>query len=130
MQRDELLELDPDFPLGADLIPVHTNANGFCNARWWNGEIRLYRAGEGCIAMGRIPSAEALRLIVAELRKSRLQEAACAAAVAVAERIVVSEPAEVMEAMSTVLKVTDNKELLRRAKEVQSRSARSIPSPD
>ena len=70
-------------------------------------------------ALGNLPSAESLALVMPYLTGEGLKEEASIAAVAIAEKIVGSHPAEVAEAMKQVQ--TSNKQLAERAKKVLAR---------
>lgn len=67
-------------------------------------------------ALGAIPTADALALVVPHLASPALKEEASMAAVAIAEKIAQSSPAQVAEAMQQVSKATANKRVADRAK--------------
>ena len=67
-------------------------------------------------ALGAIPTADALALVVPHLASPDLKEEASMAAVAIAEKIAQSSPAQVAEAMQQVSKATANKRVADRAK--------------
>ncbi len=66
--------------------------------------------------LGGLPSAESLALVVAYMTREELKEEASAAAVAIAEKIIATHPAEVAEAMKQVR--TNNNELAERARQL------------
>lgn len=70
-------------------------------------------------ALGEIPTAESLAIVVPFLSADGLKEEAGIAAVAIAEKIVGRHPAEVAEAMRHV--TTSNKKLAQRARQVRAR---------
>ncbi len=76
--------------------------------------------------LGRNPSAESLSLAVPHLDSAALKEAASAAAVAIAEKILDSHPAQVAEAMPKVLQATADGELTGRAKRLLNRAKRKL----
>ncbi|MHB8972193.1 MAG: HEAT repeat domain-containing protein [Pirellulaceae bacterium] len=69
-------------------------------------------------ALGRIPTPEALEAAVKQLEQEELRSSACAAAVAIAERIVGAHAVEVAEPMRRVLAATDDPEITRRVQAV------------
>ncbi len=69
-------------------------------------------------ALGRIPSREALALVVPYLQSPTLKKMANVATVSIAEKIVSAEPLAVSEAMKKVLQATTDNDLHRRAKEL------------
>ena len=69
-------------------------------------------------ALGRVPSATALAMVVPSLDVPALARAASAAAVAIGERIVGPENKTVAQAMRRVLRVAKDPELVRRARDV------------
>ena len=69
-------------------------------------------------ALGRIPSARALPIVVPYLQTESLKKAACSATVSIAEKIVATEPTAVAEAARQVLQVADDNDLVRRAEEL------------
>ena len=75
-------------------------------------------------ALGEIPTAEALALVVPELSGKELKEEASIAAVAISEKIALSHPAPVAAAMQQVLKVTTNKQLAKTAKTLLDQTAK------
>ncbi len=68
--------------------------------------------------LGRIPTPEALEEAVRGLEQDELRGSACAAAVAIAERIVGDQAVVVAEPMRRVLAATDDPEITRRAQAV------------
>jgi len=73
-------------------------------------------------ALGRIPSREALALVVPYLKTAPLKAAAAGAAVSIGEKIVAAEPAAVAEAVKQVLPATSDDHLARRARELLMRA--------
>lgn len=73
-------------------------------------------------ALGGVPSAESLALVVKQLDTPALKNEASAAAVSIGERIVASQPAHVAAAMKKVQQTTENKDLLQKAKELLERA--------
>jgi HEAT repeat protein len=69
-------------------------------------------------ALGNIPTAEALALVVAQLDSATLREEACSAAVAIAEKIGAGHAPEVVAAMTRVAKTTADKKLAARAEAI------------
>jgi len=78
-------------------------------------------------ALGAIPSPDSLALVVAQLSSPNLKEEACQAAVAIAEKIVKSHPAQVAEALGEVVKETANKQLARKAGGLLQQARRAAP---
>jgi HEAT repeat protein len=68
----------------------------------------------------RSPSAESLALATAQLGNPALKQAAAAAAVAIAEKIVPSEPQAVAEAMNQILAAAPDRATAARAKDLKS----------
>jgi HEAT repeat protein len=66
-------------------------------------------------ALGEVPTAEALALVMSHLDNPGLKEEACLAAVAIGEKIAASHRAEATAAMKQVAKTTANKKLAARA---------------
>lgn len=73
-------------------------------------------------ALGGVPSAEALAMVVPFLDQAAAKEEAAAAAVAIGEKIAGSHPAPVADAMAKVLKTTQNAALKKRAEELRGRT--------
>jgi HEAT repeat protein len=69
-------------------------------------------------ALGAIPTADALALVTPNLASPGLKEEASVAAVAIAEKIAGSNPAEVNAAMEQVVKATANEQLAGRARQL------------
>jgi len=69
-------------------------------------------------ALGGLGTPDALALVMPHLAAPDLKEEACLAAVAVAQRIVASDPAKVAEAMEKVVAATTNEQVSMRAKDV------------
>ena len=74
-------------------------------------------------ALGRIPTPAALEAAVERLEQVELRNSACAAAVAIAERIVRDHAVAVAEPMRRVLAATDDPEITRRAQAVLDTSS-------
>jgi HEAT repeat protein len=68
--------------------------------------------------LGRIPTAEALEETIHYLSEADLRAASCAAAVAIAEKIVNDQPAAVASPMRQVLAVSEEPDITRRAEAV------------
>ncbi len=68
-------------------------------------------------AMGTVPSAEALAMAMTYLDDEATRAEACFAAVAISEKIVEQNPQQVTEALQKVLKATNNKNVLKIAKQ-------------
>jgi hypothetical protein len=73
--------------------------------------------------LGRIPTPEALEEAVDQLEHEELRNTACAAAVAIAERIVRDQAVVVAEPMRRVLAATDDPEITRRVQAVLAKSS-------
>jgi len=69
-------------------------------------------------ALGEIPTAEALDLVLKELPNAALKEEACQAAVAIGEQLVSTAPAVVGAALRQVVKTTENTRVAKRARAV------------
>jgi len=68
-------------------------------------------------ALGTVPSAEALAMAMTNLDDPATRDEACFAAVAISEKIVEQKPQEVTEALQKVLKATENKNVIRNARQ-------------
>ena len=77
-------------------------------------------------ALTRVPTRAALEMAVAHLDDPGLKEAACAAAVAIAEKVFGAHPAAVADAMQKVAQTTTNAELAGRAKALAGRAKRKL----
>jgi len=88
-----------------------------------NEEKRLVLA-----ALGGIPMAEALALVTPHLASADLKGEAGLAAVAIAEKIVGSHPAEVAAAMQQVIQATPNDRVANRAKALLSQAKSKKPA--
>ena len=73
-------------------------------------------------AMGRIPSAQALELVMPHLQAESLKKAACSAAVSIAEKIASTQQKTVADAAKQILRNTDDSELTRRIQELLARA--------
>jgi len=69
-------------------------------------------------ALGRVPSRQALAVVVSYLDTASLTAAAGSAAVAIGEKLVLAEPAAVATAMQKVLQKSTQDDLVRRAREL------------
>ena len=78
-------------------------------------------------ALGRIPSVKALSMVVPHLANPALAEEAGASALAVAEKIVQTDPRTVAGAMQQVLKSGVSSEKAARAKALLGRTSQSVP---
>ena len=78
-------------------------------------------------ALGSIPTADALALVAPHLGNPVLKEEACLAAVAIAEKIVQSHPAQAAEAMQQVATGTANAKLAKRAKTLLEQAKKAAP---
>jgi len=67
--------------------------------------------------LGTVPSAEALAMAMTNVDDPATRDEACFAAVAISEKIVEQKPQEVTEALQKVLKATENKNVIRNAKQ-------------
>ncbi len=74
-------------------------------------------------ALGTIATADALALVAPSIDSADLKEEASVAAVAIAEKIVQSHPAEVADAMKQVVKATTNPKLAGKAKTLLGQAA-------
>jgi hypothetical protein len=74
--------------------------------------------------LGRNPSVESLAVVVPHLSNPSLKEDASTAAVAIAEKIVQTQPAAVADAMKQVIDATSDTELAGRAKRLLRRAGR------
>jgi HEAT repeat protein len=63
-----------------------------------------------------VPSAEALTMAMSHLDNAATKNEACFAAVAISEKIVQQKPSEVADAMQKVIRATNNRGVLRRAR--------------
>ncbi len=68
-------------------------------------------------ALGTVPSAEALAMAMTNVDDPATKDEACFAAVAISEKIVEQKPQEVTEALQKVLKATENKNVIRNARQ-------------
>jgi len=78
-------------------------------------------------ALGAIPTVDSLALVTAHLGTAGLKEEACLAAVAIAEKIVQANPAQVAEAMGQVTKATANQRTAKRAKDLLDQAKKATP---
>ncbi len=67
-------------------------------------------------ALATVPAAEALSMAMAHLDNPATKNEASFAAVAISEKIVQQKPGDVADAMQKVIRATDNKDVLRRAR--------------
>ncbi len=68
-------------------------------------------------ALGTVPSVEALAMAMGHVDNQATSAEACFAAVAISEKIVEQNPKQVTEALQKVLQTTDNKNVIRTAKQ-------------
>ena len=73
-------------------------------------------------ALGNLPSADALAMVVTEIGSADLNEEACLAAVAIAEKIVGASPAAVAGAMEKVTQESKNQQVVARARELLNKA--------
>jgi hypothetical protein len=66
-------------------------------------------------------------MVMGLLQDEQLQEEACAAAIAIGERLVQRDPQPVLKAMQKVTEVAKNADLGKRAKQLQDRAATQEP---
>jgi len=78
-------------------------------------------------AIGRIPSRQALDVVVSHLDTASLKAAAASAAVSIGEKMIPCEPAAVAATMKKVLQATDDGELVRRARELLDKAETKLP---
>jgi len=77
-------------------------------------------------ALTRVPSPATMNMIVPHLDNPGLKEAAAAATVAIAEKLLDSNPAIVVEVMEKALEATSNDELAKRARSLRNRARRNL----
>ena len=77
-------------------------------------------------ALTRVQSAAAMNMVVAHLDNPGLKEAATAAAVAIAEKLLAADPAVVVAAMEKAVEATNDDELAKRAKSLRNRARRNL----
>ena len=68
-------------------------------------------------ALGTVPSVEALAMAMTNVDDPATRDEACFAAVAISEKIVEQKPQEVTEALQRVINATENKNVIRNAKQ-------------
>ena len=73
-------------------------------------------------SLGTVPASEALSMAMSYLDNPTTRLEACFAAVAISEKIVGQEPAEVAEALQKVLKATDNRDVTRRGRPILNKA--------
>jgi HEAT repeat protein len=73
-------------------------------------------------ALGGIPTAESLALVVQNISNPDLKDEASLAAVAIGEKIADSQPAQVNEAMKQVTAATTNQQILKKAKALETQT--------
>jgi hypothetical protein len=78
-------------------------------------------------AIGRIPSRQALDVVVSHLDTASLKAAVASAAVSIGEKMIPCEPAAVAATMKKVLQATDDGELVRRARELLDKAETKLP---
>jgi HEAT repeat protein len=77
-------------------------------------------------ALTRVPSAAAMNLVVAHLDNPGLKEAAAAASVAIAEKLLGANPELVVEVMEKAIEATSNDDLAKRARSLRNRARRNL----
>lgn len=77
-------------------------------------------------ALTRVQSAAAMDMVVAHMDDPGLKEAAAAAAIGIAEKLLGSNPAVVVEAMAKALEATSNDDLSKRARSLRNRARRNL----
>jgi HEAT repeat protein len=80
-------------------------------------------------ALSRVPSVQALELVVPHLKTESLKTPACVAAVTIAEKLQGDQVARAVEPMKQVIEATTDKNLVRRANEVIQRAQAGAPKP-
>ena len=80
-------------------------------------------------ALSRVPSAQALKLVVSHLKTASLTTPACVAAVTIAEKLQGQQITLAIEPMKQVLQATTDKNLVRRASEVIQRAQAAAAKP-
>lgn len=75
--------------------------------------------------LGTVPAAEALSMAMAHIDNSATKDEASMAAVAISEKIVEQKPGEVADALQKVIQATDNKNVIRRAKETLNKAKKT-----
>lgn len=68
--------------------------------------------------LGQVPRIEALSMAMAQLESPAVRSEACLAVVAISEKIIHKNPDEIANALQTVLRTTDNKNVTRRARTI------------
>jgi HEAT repeat protein len=76
-------------------------------------------------ALASVPAAEALSMAMAHLDNPATKNEASFAAVAISEKIVQQKPGEVAEALQKVMKVTDNRNVRRRARAILNKAKKA-----
>jgi HEAT repeat protein len=75
--------------------------------------------------LGTVPAVEALSMAMVHIDNSATKDEASMAAVAISEKIVEQKPTEVADALQKVMQTTDNKDVIRRAKEILDRAKKT-----
>jgi HEAT repeat protein len=75
--------------------------------------------------LGTVPSTEALAMAMAHLDDEATKEEACFAAVAISEKIVEQKPQEVTQAIERVLNATENRNVIRSARQTLQKARKS-----
>ena len=76
-------------------------------------------------SLATVPASEALAMAMSYIDSPATKNEACFAAVAIAEKIAAENRAEVADAMQKVLKATDNKDIIRRARQTLNKAGKS-----
>jgi HEAT repeat protein len=75
--------------------------------------------------LGTVPAAEALSMAMVHIDNSATKDEASMAAVAISEKIVEQKPTEVADALQKVMQATDNKDVIRRAREILNKAKKT-----
>ena len=75
--------------------------------------------------LGTVPAVEALSMAMVHIDNSATKDEASMAAVAISEKIVEQKPTEVADALQKVVQTTDNKEVIRRAREILNKAKKT-----
>jgi HEAT repeat protein len=75
--------------------------------------------------LGTVPAVEALSMAMVHIDNSSTKDEASMAAVAISEKIVEQKPTEVADALQKVMQATDNKDVIRRAKEILNKAKKT-----
>jgi HEAT repeat protein len=75
--------------------------------------------------LGTVPAVEALSMTMVHIDNSATKDEASMAAVAISEKIVEQKPTEVADALQKVMQATDNKDVIRRAREILNKAKKT-----